>query len=288
LSKGKHTKIVRHVKWPVKAYRNVDFLVSSEGRLVRLLAEYLEPQARFRKHQVRDTVVFFGSARIHPPEEIDAQRSALEENADGLPEEALQAAIEHLDRQALLSQYYADAAALAERLTRWSMDLPEDGRRFLVCSGGGPGIMEAANRGALEAGGRSVALNISLPMEQEGNAYQSPELAFDFHYFFMRKFWFVYLAKALVCFPGGWGTCDELFEVLTLIQTRKTAKHMPVVLYGSGYWNDIFNFEAFVRWGTISERDMDLFRVCDTVDEAFDYLTRELTEKYLRGQSPKK
>jgi len=276
-------RIVRHVKWPVKAYRNVDFLTASEGRLVRILSEYLEPQARFRKYQIRDTVVFFGSARILSPEEVEARREKLD--AESLDEAARTKAIEALDRQALLAQYYADAVALAERLTVWSMGLPEDGRRFVVCSGGGPGIMEAANRGALEAGGRSVALNISLPMEQEGNAYQTKELAFDFHYFFMRKFWFVYLAKALVCFPGGWGTCDELFEVLTLIQTRKTAKHMPVVLYGSAYWNDIFNFDAFVRWGTISEQDMELFKVCDTVDEAFDYLTEELTRAYLNPAS---
>ena len=174
-----------------------------------------------------------------------------------------------------------EAGVVAEKLTRWSQSSLKLGKRFYICSGGGPGIMEAANLGASRAKGRSIGFNISLPFEQKPNPYQSPELAFQFHYFFMRKFWFVYLAKALVVFPGGFGTFDEFFELLTLVQTQKTSKHMPIVLYGSEYWHEVVNFESMAKWGTISPADIDLFRTFDDVDETFRYLKSELTRLHL-------
>lgn len=271
---------------PEKAYKNIPFLSSPDGRLVRVLSEFLEPQARFRRKHIRDTVVFFGSARTLPPdvaaEQLAAAEAALRENAS--PEAV--ASRDVAARAVTLSKYYADAAALAERLTQWSMALPTTNGRFVICSGGGPGIMEAANRGAQAAGGESVALNISLPMEQAGNPYQTPELAFEFHYFFVRKFWFMYLAKALVVFPGGFGTFDEMFEVLTLIQTRKTAKQIPMVVYGSEYWNEVLNLPALAKWGMIHPEDLELFKFCDTVDEAFDHITGELGRIYLNRAAP--
>jgi len=273
-------------KWPEKAYKNLDFLTSPDGRTLRVLAEFLEPAARFRKKKVRHTVVFFGSARL-PSREV-----ALERLRRLKPESAaagggrlspgarkrLQAAERDLD----LSRYYEDAACLAEKITRWSMGIREENRRFYVCSGGGGGIMEAANRGASRAGGKSIGLNISLPLEQEPNGYQSRELAFEFHYFFVRKFWFFYLAKALVAFPGGYGTLDELFELLTLVQTKKTRKVMPMILYGREYWDRVLNLRALADAGTISPKDLKIFRFFDDVDSAFTYLKEELTRHYLR------
>lgn len=271
---------------PEKAYKNLTFLNSPDARHIRVLCEFVEPRSRFQKLRVRDTIVFFGSARTLPPEEAEVQlqtaREALE--AEAMPTDAAQAAVTRAERAVLHAQYYQDAVDLAARLTHWNAALPKSGYRFMICSGGGPGIMEAANRGAHEAGGKSVALNISLPFEQAGNPYQTPELAFEFHYFFVRKFWFVYLAKAFVVFPGGFGTMDELFEVLTLVQTEKSAKPMPIVLYGKQYWEDVLNFQALVDWGTISETDLDLFHVCDSVDEAFDYLTERLDALYLNPE----
>ncbi len=272
---------------PEKAYKNLTFLNSPDARHIRVLCEFVEPRSRFQKLRVRDTIVFFGSARTLPPEEAEVQRQTAQEalEAEAMPTEAARAALKRAERAVLHAQYYQDAVDLAARLTRWNAELPKSGYRFMICSGGGPGIMEAANRGAHEAGGKSVALNISLPFEQAGNPYQTPELAFEFHYFFVRKFWFVYLAKAFVVFPGGFGTMDELFEVLTLVQTEKSAKPMPIVLYGKQYWDDVLNFQALVDWGTISETDLDLFHVCDSVDEAFAYLTERLDVLYL---NPKK
>ena len=259
---------------PEKAYKNLDFLNSPDARTIRVLCEFIEPRSRFRKHNVRDTVVFFGSARTHEKSVAIAALAEAEKANDP-------AAIAHAKRGLQMARYYEAAAELAERLTRWSMSLPKSGHHFVVCSGGGPGIMEAANRGAERAGGRSVSLNISLPHEQQPNPYVTRELALEFHYFFVRKFWFVYLAKALVVFPGGFGTFDELFEVLTLIQTKKAQKKMPVVIYGTDYWNEVVNFNAFVKWGMVSEEDLQLFTFCDTVDDAFNYLRDELTANYL-------
>jgi len=184
------------------------------------------------------------------------------------------------------SRYYEDARELARRLTTWSMSLEAQRHRFVVCSGGGPGIMEAANRGAKEAGGKSVGLNIRLPFEQAPNRYITKDLVFNFHYFFMRKFWFAYLAKALVIFPGGFGTIDEMFEILTLAQTRKLSKKLLVILYGSEYWNEVFRLEPLAEWGAINERDLSLLSRVDSVDDAFDRLQQFLMKHHMVPQTP--
>jgi uncharacterized protein (TIGR00730 family) len=256
-----------------KAYKNSEFLMGREARPLRILSEYIEPQARFARYKVADTVVFFGSARALP---VDRAEDALTNaKATGNP-----AAIARAEGGMHLARYYEDARTLARTMTEWSKSLVSPTRRYLVCSGGGPGIMEAANRGASEAHGISIGLGISLPDEPTMNGYITREMGFEFHYFFMRKFWFVYLAKALVVFPGGFGTMDELFELLTLVQTRKSSKTMPIVLYGRAFWTEVLNFDALIRWGTIDATDLSLFHVADTPDEAFAYLTRELSSLY--------
>ena len=228
------------------AYLNEPFLNSPDARAIRILSEFLEPLAHFRREKIRDTVAFFGSARI------------LEDGP--------------------LGQYYRDARRLAGMLTVWARQFDNGPRRFVVCSGGGPGIMEAANRGASEAGGETVGLNIGLPFEQFPNPYITPELSFQFRYFFMRKFWFAYLAKALVVFPGGFGTMDEMMELLTLTQTQKLAKKMAILLYGSAYWKEVINFEALVRHGTVSASDLDLFQFVDDPETAFEQLKAALSQ----------
>jgi uncharacterized protein (TIGR00730 family) len=234
---------------PLLAYRNDEFLDSPDARSLRILSEYLYPLSQFRHERIADTIVFFGSART------------FEEGPN--------------------AGYYDDARELARRLTDWSNNLPNPARRFVVCSGGGPGIMEAANRGALDAGGKTIGLNIGLPFEQRPNPYITNELCFEFHYFFMRKFWFAYLAKALVVFPGGYGTLDELTEILTLVQTQKLLKKMVVLLYGSAFWKEILNFDALLKHGMIAEKDLELFSFVDDVDTAFQMLERGLTKYYL-------
>ncbi|MCP4643370.1 MAG: LOG family protein [bacterium] len=269
---------------PVKAYNDLTFLNGPEARSIRVLCEFEEPETRFKRLGVEDTIVFLGSARSLPLE--DAQRNladartALDESAT--PTDELRAAVEQGENGVRLARYYEDAADLAERLTRWSKSLPQPSRRFIVCSGGGPGMMEAANRGAARANGLSVGLNISLPMEQHPNPYQSRELCFEFHYFFVRKFWFFSMGRGMVVFPGGVGTMDELFELLTIIQTKKTTKPRPIVLYGTEFWNEVVDFEAMVKWGVIAPEDLDLFKFCDDVDTAFEYLKGELTRHYLQ------
>ena len=265
----------------VPAFHNPKFMKNSDARPIRILSEYIEPRTRFRRLNVKNTIVFFGSARTLSKEDARARVERAKSNLDsGSTEAQFQKEYESAKRLVHMARYYEDAVELSRRLTEWSMATRSPSKRFLICSGGGPGLMEAANRGASEAGGRSVGLNISLPLEQAPNAYQSPELAFEFHYFFMRKFWFVYLAKALVVFPGGFGTMDEMFELLTIVQTEKTSKYMPIVLYGSEYWKDVINFDALVRWGTIDADDLSLFRFCDSVDDAFSYLQSELSRLY--------
>jgi uncharacterized protein (TIGR00730 family) len=268
---------------PPKAYRNLDFLSGREARTLRIISEYLEPASRFRHFEVEDTIVFFGSARAQPLEEARAAaeraRSALD--SARRPSASLRRAAEEATRALELAHYFEDARELASRLTIWSKGLANPRRRFIIASGAGPGIMEGANRGASEAAGLSVGLGISLPKEPTINPYVSRELAFEFHYFFMRKFWFAYLAKALVIFPGGFGTLDELFEILTLVQTAKARKTMPIVLYGSRYWDEVLNLDAMVRWGTIDRSDAALLHRCDDVDCSFDFLTGELTREYL-------
>lgn len=269
-----------------KSYQNPEFMNSPDARTVRLLSEYEEPAGRFRRLHIKNTIVFFGSARIPPAEEAAVNLADAKEHlAKAAPRDKDRCGevYESAKRMATLSRYYEDARYLARKLTAWSKSSLRPSQRFYVCSGGGPGIMEAANRGAHEAKGRSIGLNISLPFEQDPNPYQSKELSFQFHYFFMRKFWFVYLAKALVVFPGGLGTLDEMFELLTLVQTGKTRKVMPIILYGSAFWKEVLNLEALAKWGTIDRDDLKLFRFCDDPDEAYRHLKKELTRLYLRN-----
>ena len=260
-----------------RAYRDELFLRTPEARPLRILAEYLEPLRRFNRYRVEDTIVFFGSARIMSRERNEAALEGATLAGEDLA--PFQARLE-------LSRYYETTRELARRLTEWSKGLGEGERRFVVCSGGGPGIMEAANRGASEARGLNIGLNIALPFEQEENPYITRELLFNFHYFFMRKFWFAYLAKAMVIMPGGFGTFDELFEILTLIQTRKIRKRLPIVLFGEAFWSEVVNFEALVRHGTISPEDLKLFFLTDSVDAAFQHITRQLTTYALHDPGP--
>jgi len=257
---------------PIKAYRDETFINSVPARPLRFLAEYLEPMERFEALRIEDTVLFFGSARVRPRDEAQALLNAATTDAE---REAAESAVR-------MSVYYEATRELAKRLTLWSKGLKDKGRRFVVCSGGGPGIMEAANRGASEAQGENVGLGIALPFEQSGNPYITRKLAFEFHYFFMRKFWFLYLAKALVIMPGGFGTLDELFEVLTLLQTKKTKKVMPIVLFGSQYWDEVIDIDAMARHGMISPEDVSLVHRTDSVDEAFTYITERLQSYAMR------
>ncbi len=266
---------------PPKAYKDAEFLNSPDARIIRIMSEFLEPQSRFRHENIKDTIVFFGSARI-------AEKKVA--NADLKKVEALVAKTNRPTKELLLkyrsaqnavemSKYYDDCVELSRLLTQWSMKLNHS-NRFVICSGGGPGIMEAANKGAYLAGGKSLGLNISLPFEQFANAYISKRLSFEFHYFFMRKFWFAYLAKALVAFPGGFGTMDELMEILTLLQTDKIKKKMAVVIYGSEYWKKVINFDEIVRMGMVTEEDLSLFKFIDDPKVAFEYLKESLLNNY--------
>jgi uncharacterized protein (TIGR00730 family) len=242
------------------AYEKPEFLNSPEARSVRILSEYLDPLREFRQHKIHDTLVFFGSARIPAPEAADFAKHPM-------------------------ARYYTECVELARRMTEWSMSLTHTERWFVVCTGGGPGIMEAANRGAHQAGGFSVGLNIGLPMEQFPNPFITPDLSFEFHYFFMRKFWFAYLAKALIVFPGGFGTLDELSELLTLAQTRKLHKEMVILLYGTSFWKKVLNFDALVEYGMISPEDMNLFQFADDVDSAFEILRDGLSRLYIHPEN---
>jgi uncharacterized protein (TIGR00730 family) len=263
---------------PVRAYSNQAFLNSKEARALRILAEYLEPKARFERLRVDDTIVFMGSARTLSREQAEAALARAEAGEGDL---------ERARMDLRMSAYYEAARELAFRLTQWSKDLDAQGeRRFVVCTGGGPGIMEAANRGAAEARGMNVGLTISIPVEEFDNRYVTRELAFHFHYFFMRKFWFAYLAKAVIVFPGGFGTLDELFELLTLVQTHKMRKPMPIVLFGAEYWREVINFDALVRHGTIGAADVDLVYRTDSMDEAYDWIVRQLAEHALGQPGP--
>mgnify|MGYP005725514271 CR=1 FL=1 len=268
-------------KKPEKAYKNLEFLNSSEARMLRILSEYLEPRVRFHKHNVEDTIVFFGSARTLDRKGAEEAFEVAERQFNEMPSEENGKLKSVAERKLKLSQYYEDARSLSRLLTEWSLGLGSDQRRFIVASGGGPGIMEAVNRGASEVpGGVSIGLNISIPFEQEGNPYITDELNFEFHYFFTRKFWFTYLAKAMVIFPGGFGTLDEFFEGLTLIQTHKINKKIPIVLYGESYWKNLINFDALVDNMMIHENDLNLFRFFNSPQEAFEYLRDELTAMY--------
>jgi hypothetical protein len=266
------------------AYTNLDFMNGPEARTLRILAEYLEPEKRFRDQDIKDTIVFFGSARILSREQAEAAMKAARAGLDSQDDAETQA--ERMERAELaltMSRYYEDTRELAKRLTLWSKSLAPSGkgRRFVVCSGGGPGIMEAANRGASEVKGMNIGLNIELPFEQKPNPFITHSLNIDFHYFFMRKFWFAYLAKAMIAMPGGFGTFDELTEILTLIQTLKIKKKMPIVLFGTQFWREVIDFNALVKYGTISRRDLDLMYRTDSVEDAYEHVTTELTRLYL-------
>lgn len=260
-----------------KSYYNKEFLSSDEARTIRILAEFLEPEARFKKENIADTIVFFGSARILPYEVSKKELKKIESKISKSKRPNKKDFELNIQARMKLefSKYYEDCLNLSKLLTEWSKTLNHK-NRFVVCSGGGPGIMEAANKGAYLAGGKSIGLNISLPHEQYPNPYITPELNFEFHYFFMRKLWFMHLAKALVVFPGGFGTMDELMEMLTLIQTKKVKKRIPIILYGSEYWKNIINFDALVQYCMISKEDLNIFHFSDTPREAFEFLKDEL------------
>ena len=270
---------------PPKFYNDPTFMNSPDARTLRILSEYLGPLSCFHREKIKDTIVFFGSARAIPKDQAEEEyREVLKAKRKSEKSEhavALQRAKTRLE----LAVYYDEAVELSRLLTVWALSLGKKARRFVVCSGGGPGIMEAANRGARAAGGKTVGLNISLPFEQAPNPYISPELSFEFHYFFTRKYWFAYLAKALIVFPGGFGTLDELMEILTLIQTRKISKKMVVLLYGSKYWKELLNFDALVRWGTVDTTDLKLFDFADSPQEAFRIVRSGLEEYYLNSDA---
>jgi uncharacterized protein (TIGR00730 family) len=266
------------------AYENESFVSSPDGRILRILSEYMEPLARFRREQIQDTVVFFGSARFRSSSDAHQNLAELEKRPGLQPPNERKKALASVD----MARYYEDSRRLAFLLTKWSIQIPARRHRFVVTTGGGPGIMEAANLGAQEAGGKTIGLNINLPFEQNPNPHITPALNFEFHYFFMRKFWFAYLAKALVIFPGGFGTLDELFEILTLAQTQKLAKKILVIIYGSEYWKRLINFEAMIDAGTISATDLDLFRMVDSPEEGFEFLRDGLVKYHLAPQQPKR
>lgn len=264
-----------------KAYNNPEFLNSPEARILRIMAEYMEPVARFERNNVLGAVVFFGSARIIPPERADEEIAAVErqiQQAEGERRDLLLLMLESLRNKRQMSRYYSDAVELSRLVTEWGLRHTPPGaqKKFLVCTGGGPGIMEAANLGAHLADGESIGLNISLPFEQVPNQYISATFNFEFHYFFMRKLFFMSLANALVIFPGGFGTLDELMEALTLVQTRKVSKHMPIVLYGTDFWDEVINMPRMAELGVISIEDLELFHRSNDPQDAFEYLTEHL------------
>jgi len=262
---------------PVKAYRNLEFLMGPDARPIRILAEFLEPLSRFRRLKVRDTIVFFGSSRAESLKAVKVDLRAFESRMKRTKRvtKKARAERERIEMRLELARYYEEAATLAELLTRWARSV-DSHNRFIITSGGGPGIMEAANLGAARGGGKSIGLNISIPSEQDPNPHISEGYNFEFHYFFMRKLWFLYLARAMVVFPGGYGTMDELMEVLTLVQTGKVTKPMPIVLYGARYWEDVIDFDALVRWGTVAPEDLRLFHRSDDPEEAFEYIKGQL------------
>ena len=263
------------------AYENPSFLNSPDGRILRIMSEYVEPLARFRREQIQDTVVFFGSARFQSLADANTELERINLANEGDKRKPAEARVQ-------MARYYEDARKMAFLLSEWAAHIPARRRRFVVTTGGGPGIMEAANRGAREAGSKTIGLNIRLPFEQYPNPYITPSLNFDFHYFFMRKFWFAYLAKALVIFPGGFGTLDELFEILTLAQTRKLAKKILVVIYGREYWERLVNFQTMIDAGAIAAEDLELFKIVDSPEEGYEFLRDGLTRYHLGEERPRR
>ena len=270
------------------AYHHPEFLESPEARPIRILAEYLEPLRRFREEKIQDTVVFFGSARVDSRERALRALATLRARGVHGADEHYEAELKRTRKAVEWARFYEEARELAGLLASWTLTLQSDYHRFVVTSGGGPGIMEAANRGAREAGGKTIGLNIRLPFEQGANPFITDGLHFEFHYFFMRKFWFAYLAKALVIFPGGFGTLDELFEVLTLVQTDKLSKKIGVILYGREYWDQVLNVKPMAEWGAIADKDIELLHYADTPADAFDQLRRHLEEHHIEPDKPAK
>jgi len=275
-SRGPHEKV---------AYQDPKFMESLVARPLRIMAEYIDPLNRLRRANVSDTIVMFGSARIQSRDRALTHLKAVQRNARGRRTPEWRQKVSAARSLVSMSRYYEEARELAHRLTMWSMTLGDNPRRFVVCSGGGPGIMEAANRGAAEAGGPSIGLSIQLPHEQESNRYITPELNFLFHYFFMRKLWFAQMAKALIIFPGGFGTMDELWEMLTLMQTNKLSSHHLILIYGRKYWDKVINWRHMVRTGTINEREFKLLQFADNVDEAFNHIRKDLEAHHLEVES---
>jgi uncharacterized protein (TIGR00730 family) len=267
---------------PPLSFHDDTFVDCPAARPLRILAEYLDPLTRLRRAGVGDTIVMFGSARIQSPERARRHLAALKRTARKNHGPDYRESLRHARSTLEMSHYYEDARELARRITAWARTLGEHPRRFVICSGGGPGIMEAANRGALDAGGSTMGLSIQLPHEQCPNAYITPELNFYFHYFFMRKLWFAQLAKALIVFPGGFGTMDELWEMLTLMQTHKLPPQHMILIYGRAYWDKVLNWKEMMRTGTISRQEYDVLEFADTVDEAFERITSGLEKNHLR------
>jgi hypothetical protein len=263
------------------AYLNEEFLETAEARPIRILSEYLEPLRRFKEQKIQDTVVFFGSARVDSRERAERALATLRARGARDADIQYQTELSKTSKALEWARYYEEARELARLLAAWSTTLQSENHRFVVTSGGGPGIMEAANRGAREGGGKTIGLNIRLPFEQDANPYITDGLRFEFHYFFMRKFWFAYLAKALVIFPGGFGTCDELFEILTLVQTDKLSKQIGVILYGSHYWDQVLSFGPMAEWGAIAEADLELLHRADSPSDAFEQLQGHLIAHHL-------
>jgi uncharacterized protein (TIGR00730 family) len=263
------------------AYLDAHFLESEEGRPIRIISEYLEPLRRFKEQKIQDTVVFFGSARVNSRERAERALQTLRARGVRDADDHYEIELKKSHKAVEWARFYEEAREVARLLTAWSASLQSENHRFVVTSGGGPGIMEAANRGAREAGGKTIGLNIRLPFEQGANPYITDGLHFEFHYFFMRKFWFAYLAKALVVFPGGFGTLDELFEILTLAQTDKLSKKIEVLLYGREYWEDVLDLKPMADWGAIAEKDLELLNFADTPGDAFEMLQTHLIANHL-------
>jgi hypothetical protein len=279
-------RTLRPVHAPRVAHEDRVFLESTPARPVRILGEYLHPLTQFRKEGIGDTIVMFGSARIQPRDvALAALRRLMRHRPSAGQKSRHDVALREAHSVLAMSRYYEEARELSRRITAWALTLGPRPRRFVICSGGGPGIMEAANRGAIEAGGKSIGLSIELPREQFANPYISRELSFNFHYFFMRKLWFAQVAKALIVFPGGFGTMDELWEMLTLLQTGKLPKRNLILIYGRKYWDEVLNWRAMVRWGTIGAQDLKLLQFADTVDDAFARIRKGLQKYHMKLES---
>ncbi len=270
----------KNTEIPVKAFLDKAFMEGHDARILRIMAEFIAPQVRFEKYGVENSIVMFGSARTKPRDDASKYYKEIESKFSKLSKPTLKQRRERrtAESQLLMARYYEDARYIACEISKWAQSPKVQKCNFAIASGGGPGIMEAANRGAHDAGGLSIGLNISLPFEQKPNPYQTPGLCLDFHYFFVRKFWFLYLCKGLMAFPGGFGTLDEFFEVLTLVQTKKTVKKMPIVLYGRQYWDEVLNLDAMAKWGMIDYKDLKLYKIIDDPDEAVEYMITELSK----------